>query len=66
MDFGIEAKLKLFEQNCNEFNGSKKQRKALRKDLDDIIYYIKKEYKRGTITNLDLIKKYENMYFSLK
>lgn len=66
MDLGIRVKLFEFEQYCDELKSrkiSKKDLKKLKKDFNDIKYYIKKEAKRENITNYnDIIYKYDKMY----
>lgn len=69
MDLGIRVKLFEFEQYCDELKSrkiSKRDLRKLKKDFNDVNYYIKKEAKRENITNYnDIIYKYDKMYHEI-
>jgi hypothetical protein len=70
LDFGIKRKLYDFELFCEDLKSkkiSKRDLRKLKKDFSDIQYYLKKEEKRGKITNYnDVISKYEKIYDEIR
>lgn len=62
MDLGIQAKLYEYENMYENLKqgASKKEIKQMKRLLDDVKYYIKKEAKSDNYT--DLYVKYQNMY----
>lgn len=69
MDLGIKVKCNEFEMLYHKFKNttiSKKDLKTMKRLLNDLIYFLKKEAKRNTSDDIDtLITKYQKMYDEL-
>lgn len=69
MDLGIRVKCNEYETLYYKFkntNISKKDLKTMKRLLNDLIYFLKKETKRNTSDDIDnIITKYQKMYNDL-